>query len=115
MWLDFQWCQTGHAGLHVPERVADMWRNLPAKAVANGGPTYECIAYEDNAVGWWQGDEAIRNLGVERPNARGCCQGFEVLPARGYQRAVVGVVLWALAGALVSALERLEFSCSCPP
>ena len=25
-WLDFQWCQTGHHGEHVPERVADMWR-----------------------------------------------------------------------------------------
>ena len=29
-WLDFQWCQTGHQGDHVPERVADMWRNSPA-------------------------------------------------------------------------------------
>ena len=40
-WLDFQWCQTGHSGEHVPERVADMWRNTPLKAVANGEPTYE--------------------------------------------------------------------------
>jgi hypothetical protein len=30
-WLDFQWCQTGHNGEHVPERVADMWRNLPGQ------------------------------------------------------------------------------------
>ena len=25
----------------MPERVADMWRNMPVKAVANGEPTYE--------------------------------------------------------------------------
>jgi hypothetical protein len=38
-WLDFQWCQTGHGGEHVPERVADMARNRPVKAVANGEPS----------------------------------------------------------------------------
>lgn len=61
-WLDFQWCQTGHSGEHVPERVADMWRNLPAKAVANGEPTYENIGRTGRAVGWWQGHEAWCNL-----------------------------------------------------
>ena len=40
-WLDFQWCQTGHSGEHLPERVADMWRNTPARGAANGEPTYE--------------------------------------------------------------------------
>ncbi|MYS50533.1 DUF4038 domain-containing protein, partial [Streptomyces sp. SID6013] len=40
-WLDFQWCQTGHRAEHIPERVADMWRNEPVKAVANGEPSYE--------------------------------------------------------------------------
>ena len=61
-WLDFQWCQTGHRGLHVPERVADMWRNLPVKAVANGEPSYENTEVTGRAGGWWQGHEAWSNL-----------------------------------------------------
>ncbi|TWU67544.1 putative endoglucanase [Crateriforma conspicua] len=61
-WLDFQWCQTGHNGEHVPERVADMWRNQPVKAVANGEPTYENIGETGKGAGWWQGHEAICNV-----------------------------------------------------
>ncbi|GAA1546044.1 DUF4038 domain-containing protein [Kribbella lupini] len=61
-WLDFQWCQTGHTGEHVPERVADMWRNLPVRGVANGEPTYEKHGGLDVASGWWQGHEAWSNL-----------------------------------------------------
>jgi hypothetical protein len=61
-WLDFQWCQTGHNGEHVPERVADMWRNTPLKAVANGEPTYENIGRTGRGAGWWQGHEAWCNL-----------------------------------------------------
>ncbi len=61
-WLDFQWCQTGHNGEHVAERVADMWRNLPVKAVANGEPTYEEIGRPGNGADWWQGHEAWCNL-----------------------------------------------------
>jgi hypothetical protein len=61
-WLHFQWCQTGHNGEHVPERVADMWRNLPVKAVANGEPTYENIGRTGRGAGWWQGNEAWLNL-----------------------------------------------------
>ena len=61
-WLDFQWCQTGHNGEHVQARVADMWRNTPVKAIANGEPTYENIGRTGNAVGWWQGHEAWCNL-----------------------------------------------------
>lgn len=61
-WLDFQWCQTGHSGEHVPERVADMWRNEPIKAVANGEPTYEHGVAIGRAAGWWQGHEAWSNL-----------------------------------------------------
>lgn len=61
-WLDFQWCQTGHNGEHVPERVADMWRNAPPKAVANGEPTYEHGGRRGKADGWWQGHEAWCNL-----------------------------------------------------
>lgn len=61
-WLDFQWCQTGHWGEHLPERVADMWRNMPIKAVANGEPTYEKMADPERASGWWQGHEAWGNL-----------------------------------------------------
>ncbi len=61
-WLDFQWCQTGHNGEHVAERVADMWRNTPIKAVANGEPTYENIGKTGSGAGWWQGHEAWCNL-----------------------------------------------------
>jgi hypothetical protein len=61
-WLDFQWCQTGHSGEHMPERVADMWRNMPAKGVANGEPTYEHGGKPGRAAGWWQGHEAWCNL-----------------------------------------------------
>jgi hypothetical protein len=61
-WLDFQWCQTGHTGAHVPERVADMWRTEPPKGVANGEPTYEHTRTETMAHGWWQGHEAWSNL-----------------------------------------------------
>ncbi|MET0740316.1 MAG: DUF4038 domain-containing protein [Candidatus Nanopelagicales bacterium] len=61
-WLDFQSCQTGHTGEHVAERVADMWRNSPAKGVMNGEPTYEGTRSRDMASGWWQGHEAWSNL-----------------------------------------------------
>ncbi len=61
-WLDFQWCQTGHSGEHVPERVADLWRNTPAKGVANGEPTYENGGRRGRATDWWQGHEAWSNL-----------------------------------------------------
>lgn len=61
-WLDFQWCQTGHSGEHMPERVADLWRNTPIKGVANGEPTYENGGKPGRAVGWWQGHEAWSNL-----------------------------------------------------
>lgn len=61
-WLDFQWCQTGHNGEHIPERVAHMWRNQPAKGVANGEPTYENGGRTGKAAGWWQGHEAWCNL-----------------------------------------------------
>jgi hypothetical protein len=61
-WLDFQWCQTGHNGEHAPQRVAVMREKLPAKAVANGEPTYEQIGEPGRAAGWWQGHEAWNNL-----------------------------------------------------
>jgi len=61
-WLDFQWCQTGHGGEHVPERVADMLRNTPVRAVANGEPSYEHTGSQGRAEGWWQGQEAWGNL-----------------------------------------------------
>ncbi len=61
-WLDFQWCQTGHIGEHIPERVTDMWRNSPVKAVANGEPSYENTREPGMAAGWWQGHEAWSNL-----------------------------------------------------
>lgn len=61
-WLDFQWCQTGHRGEHVPERVAGMWHNEPPKGVANGEPTYENSGETGRSAGWWQGHEAWSNL-----------------------------------------------------
>jgi hypothetical protein len=61
-WLDFQSCQTGHEAEHLPERVADMWRNTPAKGVLNLEPTYENTRERGRAVGWWQGHEAWSNL-----------------------------------------------------
>ncbi len=61
-WLDFQWCQTGHGGEHLPERVARMWRNRPVKAVANGEPSYEKMGNSNSAANWWQGHEAWSNL-----------------------------------------------------
>jgi hypothetical protein len=61
-WLDFQWCQTGHAGEHVPERVTLLRSRTPVKAVATGEPTYENTTYAGNAAGWWQGHEAWSNL-----------------------------------------------------
>ncbi|WP_373523666.1 DUF4038 domain-containing protein [Aquiflexum sp.] len=57
-WLNFQWCQTGHGGQHLLEKVEKMYHNKPTKAVANGEPTYERIGDPNNSTGWWQGDEA---------------------------------------------------------
>lgn len=103
-WLDFQWCQTGHRGYHVPERVGDMWRNLPVKAVANGEPTYENTEHTGRAAGWWQGHEAWSNLcaggtmGVVygagslwqwmlRPGEKGQ-DGFFAAPGAGWREAI---------------------------
>lgn len=61
-WLDFQWCQTGHQGEHMPERVAEMRHSTPLKAIANGEPTYENTTVLGHAAGWWQGSEAWVNL-----------------------------------------------------
>ncbi|MEM6459861.1 MAG: DUF4038 domain-containing protein, partial [Planctomycetota bacterium] len=58
-WLDFQWCQTGHAGHHLPDRVRWLWDRTPAKACGNGEPTYES---PDRAAGPWQAHEAWSNL-----------------------------------------------------
>jgi hypothetical protein len=61
-WLDFQACQTGHGGDHVPDRVATMWAQQPPKAVMNGEPTYEHTGRRGVAEGWWQGHEAWSNV-----------------------------------------------------
>jgi hypothetical protein len=61
-WLDFQWCQTGHQGDHVPDRVARLWTNTPVRAVMNAEPTYEETVRPGNGAGWWQGHEAWSNL-----------------------------------------------------
>jgi hypothetical protein len=61
-WLDFQACQTGHSGDHVPDRVATMWARQPAKAIMNGEPSYENTGRPGVASGWWQGHEAWSNV-----------------------------------------------------
>jgi hypothetical protein len=62
VWLDFQSCQTGHEGEHVPERLATMWEQLPVKAIMNGEPTYENSGRRGKGEGWWQGNDAWQNL-----------------------------------------------------
>jgi hypothetical protein len=57
-WLDFQWTQTGHDGVHNTAKVWRMYDNKPTKAVANGEPTYEGMGNGKNGLGWWQGHEA---------------------------------------------------------
>lgn len=61
-WLDFQSCQTGHDGDHVPDRLATMWAERPTKAIMNGEPTYENCGRLGKATGWWQGNEAWINV-----------------------------------------------------
>jgi Protein of unknown function (DUF4038)/Domain of unknown function (DUF5060) len=61
-WLDFQSCQTGHTGDHVPDRLATMWAHRPVKAIINGEPSYEHTGRRGVAEGWWQGHEAWSNV-----------------------------------------------------
>ena len=61
-WLDFQSCQTGHMGDHVPDRLATMWMQQPPKAIMNGEPSYEHTGRQGVAEGWWQGHEAWSNV-----------------------------------------------------
>lgn len=61
-WLDFQWAQSGHDGEHLQYKVEAMFDRKPTKAVANGEPTYEGMSEGKNGLGWWQGDEAWKNL-----------------------------------------------------
>lgn len=61
-WLDFQWAQTGHNGDHQYHKVARLYEEKPAKAVANGEPTYEGMGGGQNGLGWWQGEEAWMQL-----------------------------------------------------
>ncbi len=61
-WLDFQWAQTGHDGLHLYHKVERMYENLPTKACLNGEPTYEGMGGGKLGLGWWQGEEAWNQL-----------------------------------------------------
>lgn len=61
-WLDFQWAQTGHDGLHLYHKVERMHQNLPVKAVMNGEPTYEAMNEGKSGLGWWQGEDAWNQL-----------------------------------------------------
>ena len=46
-WLDFQWAQTGHDGLHLYHKVERMYDNKPVKACLNGEPTLVLRAIRD--------------------------------------------------------------------
>ncbi|WP_044117638.1 apiosidase-like domain-containing protein [Alkaliflexus imshenetskii] len=61
-WLDFQWAQTGHSGVHDFSKVWRMYDNHPIKAVANGEPTYEGMGGGSSGLGWWQGHDAWMQL-----------------------------------------------------
>jgi hypothetical protein len=61
-WLDFQWAQTGHDGLHLYHKVERMYDNRPIKAVMNGESTYEGMGGGKHGLGWWQGQDAWMQL-----------------------------------------------------
>ena len=61
-WLDFQWAQTGHDGLHLYHKVERMYGNSPIKAVMNGESTYEGMGGGQHGLGWWQGEDAWMQL-----------------------------------------------------
>ena len=61
-WLDFQWAQTGHDGLHLYHKVSRMYDNKPTKASMNGEPTYEGMGEGKQGLGWWQGEDAWNQL-----------------------------------------------------
>lgn len=61
-WLDFQWAQTGHDGLHQYHKVERIYENKPTKASSNGEPTYEGMGDGKKGLGWWQGEEAWMQL-----------------------------------------------------
>lgn len=62
VWLDFQWAQTGHDGIHIYYKVEGMYENEPVKANMNGEPTYEAMGGGKNGLGWWQGEDAWNQL-----------------------------------------------------
>ena len=61
-WLDFQWAQTGHDGLHLYHKVQRMYDEQPVKAVMNGESTYEAMGEGRHGLGWWQGEDAWNQL-----------------------------------------------------
>ena len=61
-WLDFQWAQTGHDGIHLYHKVQRMYDNLPTKAVMDGESTYEGMGGGKLGLGWWQGHDAWMQL-----------------------------------------------------
>ena len=61
-WLDFQWAQTGHEGIHLYHKVERMYDNQPTKAGMNGESTYEGMGGGKLGLGWWQGEDAWLQL-----------------------------------------------------
>jgi hypothetical protein len=61
-WLDFQWAQTGHDGLHLYHKVSRMYENKPIKGSMNGESTYEGMSEGKLGLGWWQGEDAWNQL-----------------------------------------------------
>ncbi|MCB0687363.1 MAG: DUF4038 domain-containing protein [Saprospiraceae bacterium] len=61
-WLDFQWAQTGHDGLHIYRKVEEMYAAIPTKANMEGEPTYEGMGEGKLGLGWWQGENAWNQM-----------------------------------------------------
>jgi hypothetical protein len=61
-WLDFQWAQTGHDGIHLYHKVQRMYDTKPTRASMNGEPTYEGMGEGKLGLGWWQGEDAWNQL-----------------------------------------------------
>lgn len=61
-WLDFQWAQTGHDGLHLFHKVRRMYDEKPTKANMVGESTYEAMGDGKLGLGWWQGEDAWQQL-----------------------------------------------------
>ena len=61
-WLDLQWCQTGHTGEHIPERVAEYVAQSAREGGGQRRADLRAHRQRGLAEGWWQGHEAWSNF-----------------------------------------------------